>query len=175
MNGPQAIIRDERAGDEAAIREVLTAAFPSEQVARLVDDLRRGGRLALSLVAAVEERIVGHVGFSPVTIEGAPGGLGLAPVAVAPDFQGRGTGAALIRAGLAACGQRGAGFVVVLGEPAFYRRFGFKPAGRWKLTDAYGGGEAFQAIELRPGAIPTREALVRYAPEFSLFASEETS
>ena len=80
-----------------------------------------------------------------------------------------GVGSALVRAALAACGSLQVGFVVVLGEPKFYSRFGFVPASNWKLTDEYGGGGAFQAVELAPGEIPADGGVVRYAPEFSVF------
>jgi putative acetyltransferase len=71
--------------------------------------------------------------------------------------------------GLAKCRRLGVGFVVVLGDPAYYSRFGFQPAARWNLSDEFEGGDAFQAIELMPGAIPIGGGLVKYAPEFSIF------
>jgi putative acetyltransferase len=64
------------------------------------------------------------------------------------------------------CEEAGCGFVVVLGDPAYYRRFGFRPARSFGLSDEYGGGDAFQALELREGAIPPGGGVVRYAPEF---------
>ncbi len=144
------------------------AAFPTAAEARLVDALRAAGRLSVSLVAEAAGQIVGHIGFSPVTVAGAAGGLGLAPVAVLPTFQRRGIGGKVIVEGLAECARIGAGFVVVLGEPSYYQRFGLMPAAGWGLFDEYGGGAAFQAIELRAGAIPPGSGLVRYAPEFAL-------
>jgi putative acetyltransferase len=163
-------IRPELPGDVEAIRRVHESAFPTAVEARLVDALRAAGKLWVSLVADSAERVVGHIAFSPVTLEGAPnerGGVGLAPVAVDPSFQRRGIGGRLIRAGLAACTQAGYRFVVVLGSPAYYGRFGFAPASRWGLRDEYGGGDAFMALELQPGAIPEGAGLVRYAPEFA--------
>ena len=164
-----AVIRDERGGDEAGIRRVHQAAFPTDLESRLVDMLRQSGRLTISLVALAGEEIVGHIAFSPVTVEQNAHGLGLAPVAVLPAFQRRGIGAALCQTGLGACRQSGVGFVVVLGDPAYYHRFGFLPARQWKLKDEYGGGEAFQAIEVHTGAIPAAGGLVKYAPEFKAF------
>ena len=157
------VIRPETPGDTAAIHALVAACFPTEAEARLIDALRAAGRLTLSLVAVEDGQIAGHVGFSPMT--GLDGGLGLAPLAVRADQRRRGIGAALVREGLAACARIGARFVVVLGDPAYYSRFGFAPAGRWGLSGEYGGGDAFQALELVPGAIGP--GLVRYAPEFA--------
>ena len=157
-------VRPERAGDGEAIRAVLVAAFPTPAEATLVDALRAAGRLRASLVALETGTVVGHVAFSPLS---APGGLGLAPLAVLPARQRHGIGERLVRAGLEACCAAGAGFVVVLGAPAYYGRFGFAPASRWALRDEYGGGDAFQALELVPGALPAGLGLVRYAPEFA--------
>ena len=143
------------------------ASFPTGGEARLVDALRAAGRLRVSLVALAGGTVVGHIAFSSIEVAGASDGLGLAPVAVVPARRRRGIAAALIREGLSICGRGGGGFVVVLGEPEYYGRFGFAPASRYGLHDEYGGADAFQALELRPGAIPTGAGLVRYAPEFA--------
>jgi putative acetyltransferase len=163
------IIRAELPGDDAGIRRVLQAAFPTPAEAQLIDDLRRGGRLSISLVAEDGRDIVGHIAFSPVTIDGRAVGLGLGPLAVMPSSQRQGIGSALIRAGLEACRQTRTGFLVVLGDPVYYGRFGFQSAVRWRLCDEFHGGEAFQALELRPDGIPADGGLVRYAPEFAVF------
>ncbi|MCK6455296.1 MAG: N-acetyltransferase [Phycisphaerae bacterium] len=144
------------------------SAFPTAAEAGLVDALRAAGRLTVSLVAETADQVVGHVAFSPVSLAAPTHALGLAPVAVLPGYQRRGIGGKLIVEGLAACARIGAGFVVVLGEPAYYKRFGFAPAADWHMVDEYGGHAAFQAIELRAGAIPRGAGLVRYAPEFAL-------
>jgi len=119
--------------------------------------------------------VVGHVAFSPVSVVGAIDGVGLAPVAVLPAFRRRGIAEQLVREGLEACKQLGHGFVVVLGDPRYYHRFGFMPASRWGLRDEYGGGEAFQALELRQGWIPAGGEVVRYAPEFAIVEREGTA
>jgi putative acetyltransferase len=165
----QPVIRAEEPSDVAAIRDVHVAAFPSDSEARLVDALRDAQRSTISLVAELDGRVVGHVAFSPVTAANGASGLGLAPVAVTPQHQKQGVGAALILAGLAAAREMGAPFVVVLGDPAYYGRFGFTAAPAQGLSDEYGGGEAFQAIELRPGGVPRNAGLVRYSPEFAMF------
>ena len=161
------VIRPEQPADAAAVFELHAASFPSTAEARLVDLLRAAGRLRVSLVAEAEGEVVGHVAFSPVTAASGPAGAGLAPVAVSEPQRRRGVAAALIRMGLEACREAGFGWVVVLGEPAYYSRFGFAPAAEFGLTDEYGGGGAFQAVELVPGALPVGVGLVRYAPEFA--------
>lgn len=162
-------IRAESDVDHPAIHRLVAAVFPTSAEAELIDDLRRNGRLTISLVALDGACVVGHVAFSPVTLDGRPLGLGLAPSAVLPEFQRRGIGAELVRAGLEECRRRQVGVVVLLGSPAYYGRFGLKPAAIWNLRDEYHGGDAFQAIELRPQAIPASGGLVQYAAEFSRF------
>jgi Predicted acetyltransferase len=125
-------IRPERPEDAAAIRAVTTAAFAvaehsSGTEGAIVDALRTAGALSVSLVASVAGEVVGHVAFSPVTLDGADlGWYGLGPVAVRPDLHGQGIGAALIRAGLERLKALGATGCVVLGDPAYYPRFGFR-------------------------------------------------
>ncbi len=109
--------------------EVHLAAFPTQLEADLVDLLRANGNAVVSLVAHVGARIAGHVLFSPVIVERngevVARGLGLAPLAVMPAQQRQGIGAALVRAGIEECRNKGTPFVVVLGGPEYYRRFGF--------------------------------------------------
>jgi putative acetyltransferase len=165
----------ERANDQAGIRAVHLAAFSTPMEANLVDRLRSNGQAAVSLVAREGDNVVGNVLFSPVTIhavdaphrEALAHGLGLAPVAVLPKFQRRGVGAALIKAGLTRCRETGAPFVVVLGDPAYYERFGFESASRHRLTSEYNAGDAFQVLILRPDALPAQGGLVRYGEEFA--------
>lgn len=159
--------RPERPHDVDAIRIVLETAFPSPAEARLVDALRANGRLVLSMVASDAAGVVGHVAFSPVEA-GTARGLGLAPMAVLPAHQNKGVGAMLVREGLATCAAQGCGFVVVLGEPEYYGRFGFERASALGLDNEYGVDEAFMVLELRPGSLPGQGGLVRYAPEFAL-------
>jgi putative acetyltransferase len=162
-------IRHERPGDEPGIHAVHVACFPGPAEAELVDALRAAGRLTFSLVAEVCGTIVGHVAFSPVTANGAPDGIGMAPVAVVAAHRRQGIAADLIRAGLDACRAAGFTWAVVLGNPAYYGRFGFRAAAGFGLSDEYGGGPAFQAMELSPGGVPVGAGLVRYAPEFAAF------
>lgn len=160
------IIRPERPEDAQAIDDVHAAGFPTAAEARLVSLLREAGRLSASLIAEVDGAVVGHVAFSPVSVEAGSIGVGLTPVAVLPAHRRNGIAAQLIEAGLTASRLAGFGWAVVLGEPAYYARFGFRPAPEFGLSDEYGGGDAFQALELIPGALPVGAGLVRYAPEF---------
>ena len=166
-------IRPEQPEDTTAISEVLKSAFPTDQEAQLLERLRRHHRLLISLVAEVEGVIVGQIAFSEIKIEGTlynSTGVGLAPLSVRPELQRRGLGAQLIREGLAACEAGGVGFVVVLGAPEYYHRFGFRNADLFKLENEYGAGEAFMALALKEGSITA--GLVRYGPEFSELTTE---
>jgi len=147
-------IRDERDEDAAAIRHITTAAFAkaphsSGTEARIVEALRQAGALTISLVATSDDgRIVGHVAFSPVQIDGAAGRwYGLGPVSVTPDLQRQGIGGALIREGLARLAAMSADGCVLLGDPLYYSRFGF--VGDPALT--YGGAPSpyFQRLVLK--------------------------
>jgi len=131
-----------------------------------VDALRASGRLSISLVAVDHADVIGHVAFSPITLDGAPMGLGLAPVAVRLDHRQRGVAARLIREGIELCRDTATRLVVVLGDPRYYARFGFQPAAQLFLRDEYEGGDAFQAIELVQGSVRAEGGLVQYAPEF---------
>jgi putative acetyltransferase len=166
-------IRPETPADIAAVREVHLAAFPTDAESRLVDALRASGRAIVSLVAEVRGEVLGHVLLSPVELDpkGPLRGAGLAPVAVLPGHQRRGIGGALIRAGLARCAALGLDFVVVLGDPGYYGRFGFRRASDLGLGNEYGADEAFGVLELRPGSFGGTRALVRYAPEFGRFGA----
>jgi putative acetyltransferase len=169
-----ATIRVEQTGDESAIHSLHDAAFSSPLEGQLVDDLRRSGRLTISRVAVDGNKIIGHIAFSAVTIGQSSVGLGLAPLAVLPEYQRQSIGSILVLDALGECTAIGAGFVVVLGSPVYYRRFGFKPAASWNLVDEFQGGDAFLALELVPGAIPAGGGLVRYTSEFSNFLPQSS-
>ncbi len=161
-------IRDEAPGDEAAIAALTEAAFRATPrgdggESALVARLRAAGDLALSLVAQnVDRAIIGHAAFSRVTIsDGTPDWYGLGPLSVIPLRQSAGIGSELIRAGLARLRRAGAQGCVVLGDPAYYGRFGFRHDPRLVYPGpppAY-----FQALVLA-GEPPA--GVVRYAPAF---------
>jgi putative acetyltransferase len=162
------IIRTENSNDLAAIHAVNAAAFPTDAEARLVDALRDAKHLLVSLVAEVEGRVVGHIAFSPVTLNDIQGGVGLAPVAVLPEHQRQHIGSQLIREGLSICTKAGYAFVVVLGAPKYYSRFGFVRASQYGLGNDYGVDAEFMVQALRPDGLPATSGVVHYAPEFAL-------
>ena len=125
-------IRPERPDDAGIIAGITREAFRTDPRSShteefIIAGLRASGALTVSLVAEVNGQVIGHIALSPVRVsDGSSGWYALGPVAVAPPHQQSGTGTALVTEGLAALGRLGAGGCVVLGEPAFYGRFGFK-------------------------------------------------
>jgi putative acetyltransferase len=163
-------VRAEAEADRAAVREVNERAFGGAVEADLVDALRASARPILSLVAEAGGRVVGHILFSPVTVESGSSSfaaMGLAPMAVLPELQRRGVGSALVRRGLEECLRAGHEAVFVLGHPEYYPRFGFETAARKGFGCEYPvPDEAFMVAELREGALAGRAGLVKYRPEF---------
>ncbi|MEG3986869.1 N-acetyltransferase [Microcoleus sp. S28C3] len=165
-------IRTEKPEDLEAVRNVNIAAFGRENEANLVDRLR-GIAATFSFVAVQSDRIVGHILFSPVVVEGKCSSnlsiLGLAPVAVLPEYQRQGIGTLLIQQGLEECRRSGFQAVVVLGDPDLYSRFGFVPASSKSLKCEYDvPDEAFMVLELESGALQDCSGTVKYRSEFSL-------
>ena len=183
MGGARAegvIVRFERRADAEAIRAVTEAAFAGAEhsdgtEADIPERLREAGALRLSLVAEWDGEVVGHAAFSPAHVGGDSGWVALGPVAVRPDRQREGIGARLIEAGLAQL-RGGAPGCVVLGDPGYYGRFGFRPAAglRWGEVTAphlqvlvWSGGAPEGEVEFHPvfAAAPEREGPEREGPE----------
>lgn len=163
------VIRSETVGDHEAIRHINRLAFGQDTEARLVDALRDGGFVRLSLVAEQAGHLVGHILFSDLPIitgERTVAALSLAPMAVLPEWQNQGVGSALVRRGLDACRENGHRIVVVVGHRRFYPRFGFSPERASRLESPY-VGEAFMAVELVSGALDGVEGRVVYPPPFA--------
>jgi putative acetyltransferase len=163
------MIRTEQPEDYEAVYRVNAIAFGRENEAVLAERLRKLPG-TLSLVAIEANQVIGHLLFSPITLENSAveGWLGLGPVAVLPDHQRQGIGSQLIRQGLEYCRSRGGNAVVVLGDPQFYARFGFVPAADWGLRCEYDAPEgAFRVLELEAGALSSCWGLVRYRAEFN--------
>ena len=171
MSGDGHEIRPEAAEDIDAIRRVIVAAFGAEAEARLVDALRAADALAVSLVAEVGGALVGHVGLSPVTVDGAEGAgrwLGLAPLAVAPAYQRRGIGGGPV--GAAGAGgpthrRPGGGGV---GRSTYYGRLGFaEAAGLGWRCELDVPAPAFRVCRLAPAARLPPPGTVAYHPAFA--------
>jgi putative acetyltransferase len=163
------LIRPETCADHESIRHINRLAFGQDDEARLVDDLREGGYVRVSLVAELMGQIVGHILFSDLPIitgDGTVAALALAPMAVLPDFQSQGIGSALVQKGLEACRQQGHRIVVVLGHAHFYPRFGFSLKLAAHLESPFSGSASFMAVELVPGALDGVAGRVQYPPPF---------
>jgi putative acetyltransferase len=164
-------IRHEMVRDRDAIFRVNRLAFDRDDEAQLVDALRGGGFVRLSLVAEMAGQIVGHILFSELAIEGREGlvsALALAPLAVDPEFQRQGLGSELVRRGLELCLEQGQRIVLVVGHPQFYPRFGFSHVLTRGLCSPY-TGESFMALELVAGALRGVSGAVHYPPPFAEF------
>lgn len=163
-------IRSETATDFDAVRHLNKTAFETDAEAGLVDALRDQAEPIISFIAEKGEQVVGHILFSPVTLPGHNHlkVMGLAPMAVLPDFQRQGIGSELVTAGLNQCREVGIDAVVVLGYPEFYPRFGFVPASQFKIGCEYDvPDEVFMLIELNVGALEGCWGTVNY---HSIFA-----
>ena len=167
------LVRPEDTADiaeQTAIRSVNEAAFGGSDEADLVDDLRHGGHVLLSLVAECGQRLVGHIMFSRMWVETASTripAVALAPVAVLPEFQRKGIGGRLIEHGLALLKMQGEQIVIVLGHPAYYPRFGFSTA-KAALLESPFPREAFMALEISGAALAGVRGRVIYPPPFGI-------
>lgn len=163
------IIRNEETKDIDQVRAIVCAAFSREAESKLVDALRANGKAIISLVAVDDTEVLGHIMFSPVTTSppSSARGIGLAPVAVRPDVQSQGIGSQLIREGLHLCRELGFDYCVVLGNPKYYERFGFKKASDSGIQNEYGEDEAFMWINFTNCTVT---GLAQYAPEFAMFS-----
>ncbi len=163
-------IRSERPQDIAAIRHVNDRAFGQPQEGRIVDRLRRACDGLLSLVALADNRVVGHILFTPVTVEGpmVVHGLGLAPMAVLPEFQHRGIGTKLVTEAFNIITRSSCPFVIVLGYADYYSRFGFQRASERRLECPWEDvpGDAFMVRVLDESLMAGVFGVVRYRDEF---------
>ena len=148
------VIRQEGPLDAAAISAVTAAAFldaphtaHTEQF--IVEDLRKAGAMTISLVAEQGGEVVGHVALSPVSIsDGSTGWYGLGPISVTPGLQGKGIGSLLMQAAIRRLRELGAAGCVLVGDPSYYSRFGFKPEPSLVLPGV--PPEYFQALRFAP-------------------------
>ncbi len=158
--------------DIATIRSLVTAAFRRTSEADLIEAIRVSPNFIpeLSLIAAEEGNVLGHILFSPIVIESQGGtvpALALAPLAVTPPRQHQGIGTQLVQAGLSKCRELDHGIVVVLGEPHYYGRFGFQTASQFGVQPPFPVPEqVFMVLELKPGALINVSGIVRYPAYF---------
>jgi putative acetyltransferase len=146
------MIRSARPADHPAIAEVVTAAFGRADEAELVARLRADGDAVFELVAEADGAIVGHIFFSRLWADRAELYGALAPLAVAPGRQGQGFGSQLVKSGLEYAREFGCHGLLVLGDPAYYGRFGFTAEAARGVKAPFRGLPAFQALALEPDA-----------------------
>ncbi len=163
-------IREEQPADVPWIRQVNEAAFGRAGEADLIDRLRDGGDIVLSLVAELEGQVIGHILFSRMSIETAAesvAAISLAPMAVLPEHQRQRVGSELVRCGLARLRDSAGRIVIVLGHKEYYPRFGFSAEKTADLHSPF-PPEAFMALELVEGALAGVRGSVRYSSAFQL-------
>ncbi|MEX3008533.1 GNAT family N-acetyltransferase [Hoeflea sp. TYP-13] len=158
------IIRLEKPADRDAIYTLHSGAFPTDDEARLVDRLRQDGDLVLSLVAVKDQQIVGHIAFS--NMQAPFPALGLAPVSVSEAHRRQGIAAALISRGLEMAKDQGCSGVFVLGDPDYYRRFGFSTEMAKGFQSPY-AGPYLMAMPLADDELPSASGRVEYAAAFA--------
>ena len=167
MNDMNVIIRDEQPSDEQAIHDLTVAAFEPMSYsdgseARIIKGLRKDGDLVVSLVAVEGMEIVGHIAFSPITInDEGKGWYGLGPVSVWPHKQRHGIGSALINKGLSILKVKGAKGCALVGDPNYYERFSFRSDGSVSYREV--PKQYVQCLQFA-GEIPAGE--LKFSPAF---------
>ena len=164
-------IRTEGEKDYERVYEINKLAFQQEDESKLIENIRKGENFIpeLSLVAEIDNQIVGHILFSKIQIIGSSvfESLALAPMAVIPDLQKQGIGTALINKGMKKAKEMGFDSIIVLGHSEYYPKFGFLKASKWNITCPFEvPDEAFMAIELTEKAFDGKSGIVKYPDEF---------
>ena len=164
-------IREEQASDINKIWTINSEAFDTAAEANLVNALRSSGCAYISLVAETEKKVVGHILFTPVELTGSKDKLkimGLAPMAVLSQYQNKGIGSKLVKAGLKQCKSLGYDAVVVLGHADYYPKFGFVPSVRYGIKSEYQvPDEVFMIVELVPESLKNHSGVIKYHEAFS--------
>ena len=161
-------IREERPDDLAGVRDLNRRAFGQDQESNIVDELRANGAALLSLVATVNDRVVGHIMYSPLSVGGNITGAALGPMAVLPERQRQRIGSKLIEAGNQKLKNAGCPFIIVVGHAGYYPRFGFRPASEhgikceWDVPD-----DVFMFLVLDQAKMEGVSGLAKYRDEFS--------
>lgn len=160
-------IREEQPEDVEAIRDVNRRAFNQDQEGNIVDALRSNGAALLSLVATLDDRVVGHIMFSPITV-GDVTGAALGPMAVLPEYQRQFIGSGLINSGIDSLKGKGYPFIIVLGHADYYPRFGFTPASTLGITCEWDVPDnVFMVLVLDEAKMQGVSGLAKYRHEFS--------
>lgn len=166
-------IRNEQPSDIKQIWDVNSEAFATESEAKLVNALRDSGCTFISLVAEIDNHVVGHILFTPVELTGDENRLklmGLAPMAVLRRHQNKGIGSKLVDAGLDICRSQHYEAVVVLGHPNYYPRFGFVPSVNYSIKSEYEVPDnVFMILELVPDCLKGHQGIIKYNDVFSRF------
>ncbi len=172
-------IRMESSADYSVVHRIIELAFDRPNEANLVDALRQNAIPYISLVAELSSQIVGHIFFSPVSIEDENSSfmaMGLAPLAVLPDHQNQGVGSALVTAGLDECRRLGHDVVVVLGHSKYYPCFGFISGQTKGIRCEYNvPDDVFMVAELTSGALRGRKGLVKYHSAFAQMPTTDST
>ena len=159
----------EKTDDHSGIREVNLKAFSSDVEATLVEKLRNSMNF-ISMVAVVDDKVVGHILFSPLTIENDKESfpaLILAPIAVLPEYQNQGIGSKLVEKGIIECRNQGHSIIILVGHPEYYPRFGFKPAEQNGIQHPFEvPKDVFMVYELIPDALHRVNGVLKYSMAF---------
>jgi len=165
------IVRKEKPSDYKSIRKINDLAFGQAQEGRVIDKIREIDQSAISLVAEYNDEVVGHIFFSSAQIDGHPEitkGMGLAPMAVLPKFQRLGIGGKLINEGIHIIKNNSTPFIIVLGHPEYYPKFGFEPASKYGLTCQWNdiSDDAFMVMILDQERMESVSGIARYLKEW---------
>jgi putative acetyltransferase len=161
-------IREEHPNDVTAVRSLNKRAFGQDQESNIVDALRANGAALLSLVATLNDRVVGHIMYSPAVIAGRVKGAALGPMAVLPEYQRQGIGSKLIEKGNRKLKDAGCPFIIVVGHADYYPRFGFRPASEHGIKCEWDvPNDVFLLLVLDQAKMAGVSGLAKYRHEFS--------
>ena len=166
------IIRQEMASDYEKVYEINKLAFNQENESKLIEKIRVSKNYVpeLSLIAEIDDKIVGHILFSKIKIVGDStyDSLALAPMAVIPKYQKKGIGSKLVAKGLEKAKELGFKSIIVLGHKDYYPKFGFQRASKWDIKCPFDApDEVFMAIELTEKSLDGKPGIVQYPDEFN--------
>ncbi len=162
-------IRRESAEHESEVRELNKRAFGEDLEARIVDALRANNGALLSLVALLDGRVVGHIMYSPVSIDGVATGAALGPMGVLPEHQNQGIGSQLVIAGNQELKEAAVPFIVVVGHSHYYPRFGFQPASNYRVRCEWDvPDDVFMILILDQEKMNGLTGLIKYRDEFKI-------